>query len=232
MPKFKATATSLIPSIKLSLLGNYAISLLAAIYPYKLGNTVLGYGFNYEWKNMFKEWYRCIKTCKYEGPTHLYLLPYIYSPAYSVVIFTLPLQFLVLLAMLIVQSSNDNYFTVDIGRVWLIGSFISLWVLYQMSQYRWSSEGDMVFYRSIGAPYMEEFMFSYSWKVEQHNIRTIARACWNAGVGVWIDVLKLVPGDQIRSVVRTVVRDARYAVIFLTKGITMLLLYIFTLSLH
>lgn len=38
---------------------------------------------------------------------------------------------------------------------------------------------------------LQEMMFSYSWKVEEDNIRTLARAVWSAGVGVWIDVVKL-----------------------------------------
>jgi hypothetical protein len=48
--------------------------------------------------------------------------------------------------------------------------------------------------------------FSYCWKVEPENVRTLAKAVWRAGVGVWIDVVKLCPGDEIRPMVRTTVR--------------------------
>jgi hypothetical protein len=59
-------------------------------------------------------------------------------------------------------------------------------------------------------------MFSYSWAVEEENIRTLAKAMWNAGVGVWIDVIKLCPGDEIRPVLRTMVRHVRMCVVFMS----------------
>ena len=34
-------------------------------------------------------------------------------------------------------------------------------------------------------------------------MRTLAKAVWKSGVGVWIDVVKLCPGDEIRPMVRT-----------------------------
>ena len=63
-----------------------------------------------------------------------------------------------------------------------------------MARFRWSPEGDMIFCRSMGIPEVEEIMFSYSWKKNEDEVRTLAKAVWNAGVGVWIDVVKLYKG--------------------------------------
>jgi hypothetical protein len=41
---------------------------------------------------------------------------------------------------------------------------------------------------------------------------------WGCGVGVWIDVVKLNPGDEIRPVVRTMVRAVNKCVVFLSPG--------------
>ena len=60
-----------------------------------------------------------------------------------------------------------------------------------MSRYKWIPEGVIPFCRSMGAPLIEEYMFSYSWRREEIAVRTLAKAVWNAGAGVWIDVIKL-----------------------------------------
>lgn len=58
-------------------------------------------------------------------------------------------------------------------------------------------------------------MFSYSWKSESENIRTLAKSLWNSNVGCWIDVVKLTPGDEIRPMLRTVVARVYRCVIFM-----------------
>jgi hypothetical protein len=87
-----------------------------------------------------------------------------------------------------------------------------------LSLQKWTPDGVLPFCRSMGQPEIEELMFSYSWAVEEENIRTIAKAVWQAGVGVWIDVIKLSPGDEIRPVVRTMVKHVRRCIVFLSPG--------------
>ena len=101
-------------------------------------------------------------------------------------------------------------------------TIIALFVMWRLSEFRRAPDGPLIlsvclrslltkhvgvmsFCRSMGAPETEEIMFSYSWKVEADNIRTLGKAVWQAGVGVWIDVVKLCPGDEIRPMVRTIV---------------------------
>ena len=61
-------------------------------------------------------------------------------------------------------------------------------------------------------------MFSYSWAAEAENVRTLAKAMWLTGVGVWIDVVKLTPGDDIRSIVRAVAHRVQTVVIFMSPA--------------
>lgn len=81
--------------------------------------------------------------------------------------------------------------TVNLGRAWAAGTLLTFIVLYLLSTIRWSPDGVMAFCRSMGVPEVEEYMFSYSWKCEEESVRTLAKAVWNSGVGVWIDVVKL-----------------------------------------
>ena len=50
-----------------------------------------------------------------------------------------------------------RFTTVNVGRAWTFGTGVSLLVMYSMSTYRWSPEGDMVFCRSLGQPIVEEY---------------------------------------------------------------------------
>jgi len=77
--------------------------------------------------------------------------------------------------------------------------------------------GTLSFLRSLGKPDVEEFMLSYAWAKDPDEVRTVAKAIWNSGVGCWIDVVKLVPGDQIRPVVRSMVNRVYRVVVFLSK---------------
>lgn len=61
-------------------------------------------------------------------------------------------------------------------------------------------------------------MFSYSWKSEAENVRTLAKAIWETGIGVWVDTVKLCPGDEIRPMVRTMVNRVSRVVVFLSPA--------------
>ena len=106
---------------------------------------------------------------------------------------------------------------INVGRAWMVGTGCSLVVIYILSQRKYQPDGVMSFCRSMGVPDVEEMMFSYSWKVEEEAVRTLAKAVWEAGVGVWIDVVKLCPGDEIRPVVRTMVRSVYKCVVFISQ---------------
>lgn len=90
-------------------------------------------------------------------------------------------------------------YTINIGRAWAIGTFFTVLVEFTLARLKAAPDGVMPFCRSMGVPEVEEIMFSYSWAVEEENIRTLAKAVWEAGVGVWIDVIKLCPGDEVRT---------------------------------
>jgi hypothetical protein len=57
-----------------------------------------------------------------------------------------------------------------------------------------------------------------SWKSDAENVRTLAEAVWETGVGVWIDIVKLCPGDEIRPLVRTMVHRVARVVVFLSPA--------------
>ncbi len=107
--------------------------------------------------------------------------------------------------------------SVNIGRGWMVGCGLSMFVSFYITQQKMAADGVMPFCRSIGASSTEELMFSYSWKVQEDTIRTLAKAVWASGVGVWIDVVKLCPGDEIRPVVRTMVRQVQRCIVFLSS---------------
>ncbi len=91
----------------------------------------------------------------------------------------------------------------ELGTAWIVGTACSLYVMWRVSNQRWSPLGVMAFCRSMGAPEVEELMFSYSWKCQEEDVRTLGRSVWEAGVGAWVDVLKLSSGNEIRPVTRT-----------------------------
>ena len=133
---------------------------------------------------------------------------------------SLLIRVLFLLLTIMIILSQTNLVEVNVGRAWMIGTFLSLFVMWSLSRIRWTPDGVMAFCRSMGVPEIEEYMFSYSWKVDEEQIRTLAKAVWNSGVGVWIDVVKLTPGDEIRPVVRTTVRCVNKVIIFLSPEYT------------
>jgi hypothetical protein len=123
-----------------------------------------------------------------------------------------------LLFMLMFIGESIELIPTSQGTAWILGTMCSLYVMYSVSNQRWNPGGVIPFCRSMGTPEVEEFMFSYSWKQQENDIRTLAKAVWNAGAGVWIDVLKLSAGDEIRPVTRTMVRACFRSIVFLSKS--------------
>jgi hypothetical protein len=124
------------------------------------------------------------------------------------------IECLMIVALMIVSATHIA--TINVGQAWAVGTAMCFYAMYQLSQLRMRADGVMGFCRSMGVPETEEMMFSYSWKVEEENVRTLGKAVWNAGVGVWVDVIKLTPGDEIRPVVRTMMRCVYRMVVFMS----------------
>jgi hypothetical protein len=98
-----------------------------------------------------------------------------------------------------------------------VGAALSMVTSYYLAQQKAAPDGALPFCRSLGRPAIEEVMFSYCWKVCPNEVRTVAKALSSAGVGVWIDVVKLCPGDEIRPLLRSVVKSVQRVVVFLSK---------------
>ncbi|RKO88767.1 hypothetical protein BDK51DRAFT_49172 [Blyttiomyces helicus] len=103
------------------------------------------------------------------------------------------------------------------GFLWLVGLASVSLLLAFIEENKARHLGLIRYCRSIGLPRIEEFMLSYNWGVAD-DVRTIARALADSGVGVWLDVLKLTTGDNIRGTVSGVASDVRFVVIFLTEA--------------
>lgn len=185
---------------RLALLGRQSYELIAALRPMNLGNSVLGFA---------PVWGRQVKT-------DLFVLPLVFSKGGArIYIF---LRILLFLVFLVFFFQFAQVWDLQIGRAWFFGSSIAIFVMWRLALIRRAPDGVMAFCRSMGAPEIEEYMFSYSWKVEPDAIRTLAKACWNNNVGVWIDVVKLCPGDEIRPMVRTMVNRVHRCVVFLSPA--------------
>ena len=216
MARYTPTRSSgvTLPS-KLEVLGNGEYKLMPLLNPVRLGNTVAGYHWSF------------VTFCKsafgYTSKRSLWQLhiqPGILSKASARIwVFVLALIVFVVASFLYVWlSPSVNADNLNVGAGWPIGIIAILLVLLTLSNRRVSPIGVMSFCRSLGTPEVEELMFSYSWAVEAENVRTLAKSCWETGVGVWIDVVKLCPGDEIRPVVRTMVKNVYRVVIFLSPG--------------
>ena len=147
---------------------------------------------------------------------YLYLLPFVFSKDVAQLTLFLYAICTLIFGMLIFNAFN--IISITFKGAWIIIVSISIGVMSSLFRYRWARLGNMVFCHSLGAPEIEEFMFSYSWKKDEVDIRTLAKALWNTGVGCWIDHVKLTPSDEIRSVVRSVVKNVRYCVVFMSKA--------------
>ncbi len=93
-------------------------------------------------------------------------------------------------------------------------------VIFLASSLRTKPDGVIPFCRSMGAPEADDLMFSYKWGVHADNVRTLARATSEAGVSVWIDTVKLSSGDEVRPLLRSIVRSVFRCVVFLTEEYT------------
>ena len=188
---------------RLALLGRQSYEIIAALRPINLGNSVLGFA-------------PVLNKGKNRVGIDLYVLPWIYSKGGARIwIF---LRILLFLVFLVFFFQFAQVWDLNIGRAWFFGSSIAIYIMYRLALIRRAPDGVMAFCRSMGAPEIEEYMFSYSWKVEPDAVRTLAKAMWNNGVGVWIDVVKLCPGDEIRPMVRTMVNRVHRTVVFLSPA--------------
>jgi hypothetical protein len=188
---------------RLALLGRQSYETIAALRPINLGNSVLGFA-------------PVLNKGRSRVGTDLYVLPWIYSKGGARIwIF---LRILLFLVFLVFFFQFAQVWDLNIGRAWFFGSSIAIYIMYRLALIRRAPDGVMAFCRSMGAPEIEEYMFSYSWKVEPDAVRTLAKAMWNNGVGVWIDVVKLCPGDEIRPMVRTMVNRVHRTVVFLSPA--------------
>ena len=169
---------------RLEMLGNRDYRILAAFHALDLGNVAVGFDPDY-W-SLFNRYFFNDDSIP---SRRLFLLPYIFSR--SMARMSLLVRILFALISIIIIISQTNLVIVNVGRAWMIGTVLSLYVMYNLSLIRWNPDGVMAFCRSMGVPEVEEYMFSYSWKCEEETIRTIAKAIWASGVGVWIDVVKL-----------------------------------------
>ena len=183
---------------RLALLGRLSYETIAALNPINLGNSVLGFA----------------PVWGQQTRLDLYVLPYVFSKGGARITFFL--RILIVLVFLAFFFQFVRVWTLNIGRAWLLGTAVAIYVMYKLALIRRAPDGVMAFCRSMGAPEIEEYMFSYAWKVEPDAIRTLAKAVWNNGVGVWIDVVKLCPGDEIRPMVRTMVNRVHRCVVFLS----------------
>ena len=185
---------------RLALLGRQSYEIIAALRPINLGNAVLGFA---------PVWGKQVRS-------DLFVLPLVFSKASArIYIF---LRILLMLVFLVFFFQFAQVWDLNIGRAWFLGSSVAIFVMFRLAQIRRAPDGVMAFCRSMGAPEIEEYMFSYSWKVEPDAIRTLAKAVWNNSVGVWIDVVKLCPGDEIRPMVRTMVNRVHRCVVFLSPA--------------
>ena len=187
---------------------------------------ILHQGFHYDaetWCNRFcctSETIKQFCSCCLRPPStrpvkQLFVLPYIFSKAMA----RMSLFVLAMVAFIaLIQILNlTQAVVINVGRAWMIGAGMSFLVMFILSQRKFQPDGVMAFCRSMGVPEVEELMFSYSWKIQEDAIRTLAKAVWSTGVGVWIDVAKLCPGDEIRPVVRTMVRSVYKCVVFISQ---------------
>jgi len=188
---------------RLALLGRQSYEIIATLNPVNIGNSVLGFAPVWGGKH---------------SPLRndLFVLPSIFSIGGARI--TVFLRILLLLVFLVFFLQFSQVSSINIGRAWFFGSSIAIFTMYRLALQRRAPDGVIAFCQSMGASDTEPYMFSYSWKVEPDAIRTLAKAMWNCNCPVWIDVVKLCPGDEIRPMVRTMVNRVYRVVIFLSPA--------------
>ncbi|KAJ3129914.1 hypothetical protein HK098_007668 [Nowakowskiella sp. JEL0407] len=159
------------------------------------------------------------------GKGSLYLLPKFVTlkTAYriSIQVFT----FLTILAGHVIfiwvmskRISNSWSYIYGSSGFWMIGGLILCFMLVLRDLSPLQEKGMLKLLRSMGEPKVPEVMFSYSWSTHKDDIRTIARALWSSGIGVWIDAIKLISGDRLPQDIRRAVNEVNLVVVFLTPA--------------
>ena len=204
-PYITGSMSSVTLPSRLNVLGRREFNALSVLDLHHVGNSVLGYAPIINFANLAVKGRRVIKR-------QLFFLPSIFTRSTAYII-----PFLKLLVAVIVVVAAMDFFGVEftVGYLWIIPTALSLWSQMQLAKYKSKADGVMAFCRSLGTPAIEEYMFSYAWKHQAENVRTLAKALWSSNVGCWIDVVKLTPGDEIRPMLRTVVARVYRCVVFL-----------------
>jgi hypothetical protein len=97
----------------------------------------------------------------------LFVLPWVFSRQMARInVFLRLLALLCLVVLILMALQSYTGVNVEVGRAWVIGTVLALAVTYRVSLIRNAQDGVMAFCRSLGNPEVEEFMFSYSWKIE------------------------------------------------------------------
>ena len=193
---------------RLSLLGRRAWHIFSILSLRPIGNSILAQ------VPMLTESNRRLCGRNTKLPRRQWIiLPYAASKAAARMLAFVRIVVLLVLAVVLLDLSGAV--PVNVGKAWLVGCACTLFVLWCLTSFKRTALGTIGFCRSMGAPDMEEFMFSYCWKVHAEDVRTFAKAMWQSDVGVWIDVIKLCPGDEIRPMLRSTIRRVYQVVVFL-----------------
>ncbi|KAI8805644.1 hypothetical protein BJ742DRAFT_819529 [Cladochytrium replicatum] len=148
---------------------------------------------------------------------NLLKLPQVFNYLSSIWLVILFMIFLFAVAGLIAYQAGTGQLDLNVGFFWAIGGFgLAFSLLFMQFAAPVAPKGMLRLFRSIAAPSTEEFMFSYSWAVKAEDVRTLARAMYDIGLHVWIDVLKLISGSAISETVMNAVRDVNTVVVFLS----------------
>lgn len=146
-PLIRGALSNLTLPSRLALLGNSTFSMFAAFSPLYIGNSVLG--FMYVWKGWKEGKFSRELTC----------LPWIFSKSAARMWLFMRLLFILLFILLFLDIFAIK--RVNVGRTWIWGAVLSWAVMFQLSRFRRAPDGVMAFCRSLGAPEIEEYMFSY-----------------------------------------------------------------------
>lgn len=212
---------------RLAMLGRRAFAFASLLFPQQFGNSVCGFAPVFKASSSSSSSSSSLSesklaqlgkltVCGFRIKFQLHLLPWTFSRAMArtwIFVFAL---FCLISAFLFFYLLDLT--TLYVGQVWMLGTACSFIVCVALGTLRRAKDGVMVFCRSLAAPDIEEYMFSYAWKHSAEDIRTLARGLHDAGVGVWIDVVKLNPGVEIRPTLRTIVAKVFKVVIFLTPA--------------
>ncbi|KAJ3122163.1 hypothetical protein HK098_003081 [Nowakowskiella sp. JEL0407] len=181
------------------------------------------YGYGYRMFSFLLSW-RVLNvansTLVVSSDGKLHLLPKFFTIKMT---FRVALQFLFLVSMLLgylfYRFGSGVYLPGSFGVYGMLGGVIFGLLFLTLSPHPYPFEKGMLkLLRSVGEPKVPEIMFSYNWGYCKNDIRTLAQALWNSGLGVWIDALKLTSGDKLELDIRRAAREVNYIVVFLTPN--------------